>query len=110
MLKHIITLLSFTILVVAGSSQCDTGTIMCCDNDPSSDAAEYFAQGGIVKRRAKNECSAFNVIGTSQACDANQEPMCCEENKTILSGKCSPSNAPLVYTVKSQEARQNEAP
>jgi hypothetical protein len=31
MLKRIVALLCLTILVVADDSQCDTGTIMCCD-------------------------------------------------------------------------------
>ncbi|KAG1850281.1 hypothetical protein C8R48DRAFT_613594 [Suillus tomentosus] len=95
MWTHIIALLSLTILVIAGDSQCDTGTIMCCDLKPtSSEATEYFAQGGIVQRRANNECSGGSVVGTSQGCSANQEPLCCEEVDTngLLNFSCSPIN------------------
>ncbi|KAG2144157.1 uncharacterized protein EDB93DRAFT_1154090 [Suillus bovinus] len=95
MLKCIVALisLSLTILIVAGDSQCDTGTIMCCD--PSSKAAEYLAQGGIVERRAKNECSGVSIVGTFQGCSANQEPLCCEEVNTngLVNLSCSPINA-----------------
>ncbi|KAG2120085.1 hypothetical protein BD769DRAFT_1481060 [Suillus cothurnatus] len=95
MLKRIVALLCLTILVVADDSQCDTGTIMCCDTkSTSSEAVEYFAQGGIVKRRAKNECSGGSVVGTSQDCSANQEPLCCEEVNTngLVNLSCSPIN------------------
>ncbi|KAG1778057.1 hypothetical protein EV702DRAFT_188063 [Suillus placidus] len=95
MLKRIVALLSLTILVVAGDSQCDTGTIMCCDlKSTSSEAAEYFAQREIVKRRATNECSGVSVVGTSQSCSANQEPLCCEKVTTngLVNLSCSPIN------------------
>lgn len=95
MLTHIVALLSLTILVIAGDSQCDTGTIMCCDLKPtSSEATEYFAHGGIVQHRANNECSGVSVVGTSQGCSANQEPLCCEEVNTngLVNLSCSPIN------------------
>ncbi|KAG2342763.1 hypothetical protein BDR05DRAFT_934707 [Suillus weaverae] len=96
MLKRIVALLSLTILVLAGDSQCDTGTIMCCDlkSAQSSEAVEYFAQGEIVKRRATNECSGVSVVGTSQSCSANQEPLCCEKVNTngLVNLSCSPIN------------------
>ncbi|KAG1744259.1 hypothetical protein EDB19DRAFT_531429 [Suillus lakei] len=95
MLTRIVTLLSLTLLVVAGDSQCDTGAIMCCERKSASpEAAEYFEQGGIVKRRAQNECSGFSVVGTSQGCGANQEPLCCEDVETngLVNLSCSPIN------------------
>ncbi|KAG2032422.1 hypothetical protein BDR03DRAFT_903736 [Suillus americanus] len=95
MLKRIVALLSLTILVMADDSQCDTGAIMCCDlKFTSSEAADYFALGGIDKRRAKNECSGVSVVGTSQGCSANQEPLCCEKVNTngLINLSCSPIN------------------
>ncbi|KAG1762818.1 fungal hydrophobin [Suillus occidentalis] len=92
MFKRIVALLSLAILVVAGDSQCDTGTIMCCNpKSTSSEAAEYF---GIVGRRATNECTGVSIVGTSQSCSANQEPLCCEEVKTdgLVNLSCSPIN------------------
>ncbi|KAG1884420.1 hypothetical protein F4604DRAFT_206061 [Suillus subluteus] len=95
MLKRIVALLSLTILVMADDSQCDTGKIMCCDlKSTSTNAAEYFALGGVDKRRAMNECSGGSVVGTSQGCSANQEPLCCEEVDTngLVNLSCSPIN------------------
>lgn len=85
MFKRIIALLSLAILVVAGDSQCDTGKIMCFIQQQSSEAAEYF---GIVERRATNECTGVSVVGTSQSCSANQEPLCCEEVTTVSHQSC----------------------
>ncbi|KAG1791800.1 uncharacterized protein BJ212DRAFT_1293626 [Suillus subaureus] len=109
MLKRIVALLSLTILVVANDSQCDTGTIMCCDTKSTVDHQNIAQQvitdlhsvtvlrGGRIFRAggdSKNECSGVSVVGTSQGCSANQEPLCCEKVDTngLVNFSCSPIN------------------
>ncbi|KAG1735586.1 uncharacterized protein EDB91DRAFT_1144122 [Suillus paluster] len=95
MLKHIVALLSLTLFVIAGDSQCNTGEIKCCTpNSTSSKAAEYVAQRGIVKFWAEDECSGAIVVGTSTGCSGNQEPVCCEKNTSDGVGSlgCVPIN------------------
>ncbi|KAG2749247.1 fungal hydrophobin [Suillus brevipes Sb2] len=105
MFASILALLPFALLAVAGG-QCNTGEIQCCNNSTSYDsyaAQKAFNQTGLVNVVAVVnavvglECSGVSVVGTSDGCSANQEPLCCTDNKYngVVSLGCTPINVKL---------------
>ncbi|KAG1803478.1 uncharacterized protein BJ212DRAFT_1284977 [Suillus subaureus] len=104
MLKRIVALLSLTILVVANDSQCDTGTIMCCDTkstypqtEPTLTELGLVDIAAVVDAFVALSCSGISVVGTSNGCTANQEPLCCENEKYngAVNIGCTPINVGL---------------
>ncbi|KAG2344426.1 hydrophobin, partial [Suillus weaverae] len=81
-------LLPLALFAVAGDSgQCNTGEIQCCNNSTNVPAAaKAFNQVGLANIAAVEDgivgldCSGTSVVGTSSGCEANQEPLCCEDN------------------------------
>ncbi|KAG1758286.1 fungal hydrophobin [Suillus occidentalis] len=103
MFASILALLPFALLAVADSGQCNTGEISCCNNSTSyesSAAQKAFDQVGLVDVEAVVgafvglECSGISVVGTSSGCEANQEPLCCEDNSYngLVNLGCTPIN------------------
>ncbi|KAG1780578.1 fungal hydrophobin [Suillus placidus] len=104
MIASILALLPFALFAVAGDSgQCNTGEIQCCNNSTNYDsapAAKAFNQVGlanvavVVDAVVGLDCSGTSVVGTSSGCEANQEPLCCEDNSYngLVSLGCTPIN------------------
>ncbi|KAG0708441.1 fungal hydrophobin [Suillus ampliporus] len=106
MIASILALLPFALFAAASPSQCDTGAIKCCNNSTTYDSevaqtifAKYNLVGvaAIVDAVVGLECSPVTVIGTSKSCSANQQPLCCEDNKYngAVNLGCSPINLDL---------------
>ncbi|KAG2140580.1 hypothetical protein DEU56DRAFT_797490 [Suillus clintonianus] len=103
MIFSIFALLPFALLTAA-QSQCDTGVIECCNKDTLYSQTEpILTEFGLVDVAAVVdafvglECSGINVVGTSTGCLANQQPVCCENQKYngIVSIGCTPINVNL---------------
>ncbi|KAG2123822.1 fungal hydrophobin [Suillus clintonianus] len=105
MIAAIFALLPFA-LFVAADGQCNTGAISCCNSVTTYDSPEAqkaFNQTGLVDVAAVVNafvglsCSGVTVIGTSSGCEANQEPLCCEDNKYngLVNLGCTPINVNL---------------
>ncbi|KAG2123821.1 hydrophobin-315 [Suillus clintonianus] len=103
MIFNILALLPLALFVSAGSGQCNTGVIQCCNNSTtyeSTAAKNAFDQAGLVNVEAVVNafvgltCSGISVVGTSDGCSANQEPLCCEDNSYngVVSLGCTPIN------------------
>ncbi|KAG1732438.1 fungal hydrophobin [Suillus paluster] len=101
MFASVLALLPFALFAVAQSSQCDTGEIQCCNNSTSytSGAAKNaFTEAGLVDVAAVVNatvgltCSPISVVGTGTGCSANQQPLCCSDNKYngVVSLGCTP--------------------
>ncbi|KAG2140582.1 fungal hydrophobin [Suillus clintonianus] len=98
MIFSIFALLPFA-LFAAAQSQCDTGYIKCCNgNNIYSQTEPNLYELGLVDVAAAVdafvalECSGVSVVGTSSGCTANQQPLCCENEKYngIVSIGCTP--------------------
>ncbi|KAG1732436.1 fungal hydrophobin [Suillus paluster] len=101
MIASILALLPFALFAAAQSSQCDTGTIQCCESSTSYSTAQWmYPEYGIVDVAAAVDavvgltCSGVTVVGTSSGCEANQQPLCCEDNSYngVVSLGCTPIN------------------
>ncbi|KAG1735588.1 fungal hydrophobin [Suillus paluster] len=99
MIASIFALLPFALFAAAQSSQCDTGTIQCCQSSTSySGAQSIFYELGLVDVAAVVdavvglECSGITGVGTSSGCTGTQQPLCCEDNKYngVISLGCTP--------------------
>ncbi|KAG1871888.1 hypothetical protein C8R48DRAFT_670328 [Suillus tomentosus] len=84
------------------NDECNTGNIQCCKsatsvenynlmalNDPSliTIPADLVGLVGL-------DCSALTIVGGGAGCEANQEPMCCSNNKYdgVVNVGCTPIN------------------
>ncbi|KAG9310811.1 hydrophobin [Chiua virens] len=90
-------------LVLAASAfQCNTGGAYCCDSTQTVQQAQNTlvaynlvnaaAQiGGLVGL----SCNPVTVIGTGNGCQAQQQPVCCQDNREngAVNLGCSPANA-----------------
>ncbi|KAH9857643.1 fungal hydrophobin-domain-containing protein [Lenzites betulinus] len=73
-------------LLVAATSNCNTGSIQCCNSLESTDSAAGSALLGVLGIVAQDvtgdiglECSPIPVVGAgSSSCSAS--PVCCENN------------------------------
>ncbi|KAJ8455034.1 hypothetical protein ONZ51_g12678 [Trametes cubensis] len=82
-----------------GSSQCNTGSIQCCETmtDSSNPAAQDLAGllgidlGGITGLVGMN-CSPLTVVGVDGTPSCKQQPVCCQNNSVggLLSVGCIP--------------------
>ncbi|KAG2140581.1 fungal hydrophobin [Suillus clintonianus] len=104
MIFNIFALLPFALLAAAQASQCDTGAIQCCEKDSMySQTQPNLTELGLVDVAVVVDafvaltCSGINVVGTSTGCSANQEPVCCENEKYNggVSIGCTPINISL---------------
>ncbi|KAG0707992.1 fungal hydrophobin [Suillus ampliporus] len=88
----------------SGSSQCNTGSIQCCQS--SSTVQQFNALApllGLIPIVADVTallgfgCSPLTVVGTGSGCVANQEPLCCTGNayNGLVNIGCSPINLNL---------------
>ncbi|KAG0708440.1 fungal hydrophobin [Suillus ampliporus] len=100
MIANILALLPFALFAVA-QSQCDTGSISCCQSTMTYAAAQELfpeynlaAVDALVDLAVGLTCSGVTVVGTGSGCAANQEPLCCEDNKYngVINVGCSPIN------------------
>ncbi|KAG1744260.1 fungal hydrophobin [Suillus lakei] len=103
MIFSIFALLPFAIFAAA-QSQCDTGVIECCnkDNTYAQKEPNLYELGlvdvaAVVDAFVALSCSGINVVGTSDGCAGNQEPLCCENEKYngVISIGCTPINVGL---------------
>ncbi|KAG0708435.1 fungal hydrophobin [Suillus ampliporus] len=100
MIANILALLPFALFAVA-QTQCDTGSIQCCQSAMTFAAAEQaFPAFDLAAIDAWADalvgltCSPLSVVGTGSGCAANQEPLCCEGNSYngLVNLGCSPIN------------------
>ncbi|KAG0694847.1 fungal hydrophobin [Suillus ampliporus] len=91
-------------LFAAAQSQCDTGSIQCCNTDTTYEQSPtVLSELGLVDVAAVVDafvaltCSPISVIGTGNGCAANQQPLCCEDNKYngLVNLGCTPINIGL---------------
>lgn len=84
--------------------QCNTGSIQCCEG--STTVQNYNDASGIlglipivadVTALVGLNCSPISVVGTGAGCEANQEPLCCSNNKYngLVNIGCTPINIGL---------------
>ncbi|KAG1727833.1 fungal hydrophobin [Suillus lakei] len=88
MFASVLVLLPFAIFATAAASYDSTA------------AKNAFKQAGLVDVAAVAnafvglDCSGISVVGTSSGCEANQEPLCCEDNSYngLVNLGCTPIN------------------
>ncbi|KAI0653909.1 fungal hydrophobin-domain-containing protein [Cubamyces menziesii] len=82
-----------------GSSQCNTGSIQCCDTTTQpSDPAAQLAAGllgidlGSITGLVGLNCSPVTVVGVGATPSCKQQPVCCQNNSVggLLSVGCIP--------------------
>ncbi|KAF9220613.1 fungal hydrophobin [Gyrodon lividus] len=85
-----------------GGSQCDTGTLSCCNQtlDANSGAASLLGILDIltsVDGLVGLSCTPITVIGTGSGADCQQQPVCCTGNtyNGFINTGCSPFNLNL---------------
>ncbi|KAG0696417.1 hypothetical protein DFH29DRAFT_879371 [Suillus ampliporus] len=88
MFARLFAVASFVAFAVATSGQCNTGSIQCCQSSTSTSnynsAAGYLGLAPVVADVVAVVglvCSPTTVVGTGSGCEANQEPLCCTDNK-----------------------------
>ncbi|KAG1733110.1 hydrophobin, partial [Suillus lakei] len=67
---------------------CNTGNIQCCEGSTSVENYNTASKilglipivADVVAAVGLN-CSPVTVVGTGSGCEANQEPLCCSNNK-----------------------------
>ncbi|KAG0696054.1 fungal hydrophobin [Suillus ampliporus] len=103
MFARLFAVASLIVFAVANPSQCNTGSIQCCQS--SYTVQQYNANPLLsllpiiadVTGLVGLGCSGVTVIGTSSGCEANQEPLCCTGNEYngLVNIGCSPINLNL---------------
>ncbi|KAG1733333.1 hydrophobin [Suillus paluster] len=100
MFARLFAVASLVALAVA-DGQCNTGSISCCESTTSTSnynsAAKLLGLVPVVADVAAVvglSCSGVTVVGTSSGCEANQEPLCCTDNKYngLVNLGCTPIN------------------
>ncbi|KAH7920320.1 fungal hydrophobin [Leucogyrophana mollusca] len=102
---------SFALLAVATptnvarqSSQCNTGSISCCNSVQSSSSnvvTSLLGLLGIVLGDLTGQvgigCTPITVVGTGSGATCTQEPVCCTNNyyNGLINVGCSPINLNL---------------
>ncbi|KAG1738121.1 fungal hydrophobin [Suillus paluster] len=88
MFARLFAVASLVAFAVATDGQCNTGNIQCCEGSSSvSDYNSAYGALGVapiitsVVGDVGLNCSPLTVIGTGSACQANQQPLCCSNNK-----------------------------
>ncbi|KIJ63783.1 hypothetical protein HYDPIDRAFT_69640, partial [Hydnomerulius pinastri MD-312] len=73
--------------IATGTSQCNTGSINCCNQvQTASQATQVLSKYNLVDVAAAIEglvgtdCTPITVIGTGSGCTAEQQPVCCTHN------------------------------
>ncbi|KAH7912117.1 fungal hydrophobin-domain-containing protein [Hygrophoropsis aurantiaca] len=87
-----------------GSSQCNTGSIQCCQSTTSATSSGIGSLLGLlgivlgdVTGLLGLGCSPITAIGTGTGAVCNQEPVCCTGNvySGLINIGCSPINLNL---------------
>ncbi|KAG0696419.1 hydrophobin [Suillus ampliporus] len=104
MFARLFAVASVVAFAVATSGQCNTGSIQCCQYSTTTSnynyAAGYLGLVSVVADVAAKvgfACSPITVVGGGSGCEANQEPLCCTDNKYngLVNIGCSPINVGL---------------
>ncbi|KAF8552303.1 fungal hydrophobin [Imleria badia] len=89
------------------NSQCNNGSLQCCNNMMSSTTAQETGLGGLLGLLGLNlgsivgdiglECTPINVIGVGSGANCNQQAACCtgETQNGLINVGCSPINLGL---------------
>ncbi|KAG1738126.1 hydrophobin [Suillus paluster] len=104
MFARLFPVASLVAFAVANDGQCNTGNIQCCKSSDSISSYNAIAEilglvpivsdiSGLVGLN----CSPLSIIGLGSGCEANQEPLCCSDNKYngLINIGCSPINLGL---------------
>nr|AAL05426.1 hydrophobin [Tricholoma terreum] len=84
-----------------GSSQCNTGSIQCCQQTYSSTSSEASLIASIVGLDLSgvtgsigSQCSPISAIGLGSGSSCTQQPVCCSNNnyQGLIVVGCSPIN------------------
>ncbi|KAF9220574.1 fungal hydrophobin [Gyrodon lividus] len=101
---------SFAVLAVAtphvsrSDSQCNTGSLQCCDSLQDADSGVVTALAGLLgivlgdlTGQVGVTCTPITVIGTGSGATCTQQPVCCTGNNYngVLVLGCSPVNVAL---------------
>ncbi|KAG1738123.1 hydrophobin [Suillus paluster] len=101
MFARLFAVASLAAVAIATSGQCNTGSITCCESKTSTSnynsAAELLGLVPVAANVAADVglvCSPVTVVGTGAGCEANQEPLCCTDNKYngLVNLGCTPIN------------------
>ncbi|KAH7886732.1 fungal hydrophobin-domain-containing protein [Phlebopus sp. FC_14] len=85
--------------VARQSSQCDTGSLSCCNSVQSADSStvtSLLSALGIVLGDITGEvgigCTPITVVGTGSGATCTQQPVCCTNNyyNGLVNVGCSP--------------------
>ncbi|KIK93357.1 hypothetical protein PAXRUDRAFT_12712 [Paxillus rubicundulus Ve08.2h10] len=85
----------------APASQCNTGTVQCCNNYQSASALNTaLGSIGIVNALAGvtgnvgTDCTPITVVGTGSGASCSAQPVCCTSNQFngLVNVGCSPVN------------------
>ncbi|KIJ67292.1 hypothetical protein HYDPIDRAFT_84585 [Hydnomerulius pinastri MD-312] len=101
----VISAASFALLAVAtGSSECDTGSLQCCNSVQAADSSAVTTLLGLLgivvgdlTGQVGLGCSPITVVGTGSGATCTQEPVCCTGNSYsgLINLGCSPINLGL---------------
>ncbi|KAG9310818.1 hypothetical protein JVU11DRAFT_8671 [Chiua virens] len=89
------------LVLTASAFQCNTGGAYCCESTQTvQQANNELAKYNLVNAAAQIgglvglTCNPVTVIGTGSACQAEQQPVCCQDNREngAVNLSCSPAN------------------
>ncbi|KIJ67294.1 hypothetical protein HYDPIDRAFT_25762 [Hydnomerulius pinastri MD-312] len=101
---------AFAVLAVATphvarqSSECDTGSLQCCNSVQAADSSAVTTLLGLLgivvgdlTGQVGLGCSPITVVGTGSGATCTQEPVCCTGNSYsgLINLGCSPINLNL---------------
>ncbi|KAG9310815.1 hydrophobin [Chiua virens] len=91
----------FALALIASAGQCNTGGVYCCNSvEDVQQAHDVLSKFNLVEAAAQIggsvglNCGGVTVIGTGSGCKAQQQPVCCEDNRYngLVNIGCSPIN------------------
>ncbi|KAH7919201.1 fungal hydrophobin [Leucogyrophana mollusca] len=90
--------------VARQSSECNTGSISCCNSVQEADSSAVTSLLGLlgivlgdITGLVGLDCSPISAIGLGSGATCNQEPVCCtnDEYNGLINLGCSPININL---------------
>ncbi|KAG9318026.1 fungal hydrophobin-domain-containing protein [Chiua virens] len=93
--------LAASVLAQDNSSQCDTGSIQCCNSVYSSSDSTLTEIFGILNIEPPSTsgdvglgCDPITALGSGSGASCTQQPVCCTDNQFngLINIGCSPIN------------------
>ncbi|KIK80548.1 hypothetical protein PAXRUDRAFT_833459 [Paxillus rubicundulus Ve08.2h10] len=104
MFARLFAVASLAALAIAGAvptSQCNTGSMQCCNNVQSASSLnQLFSYFGVIDALAGvtgnvgTDCTPITVVGTGSGADCTAQPVCCTDNQFngLVNVGCTPIN------------------